>query len=945
MKHRLNINILLLLLASLPVSAFAVQVQAMPWFVPTDLPLDPRYHDYQLDNGLRVIMVDNNRPKQGVSIRMLVDAGSFQAPASKLGVAHFLEHMAFNGSKHVVKDEMVAILERHGLAFGADTNASTSMTNTTYQLDLPRTDKESIDTALFLLREIASQLRLDQAAITKERQIIEAEIRTRQSAQFSSLLDSIDYIYAGTDLAEKIAMGSIKGIETVNKKALTDFYQRYYAPQNTTLILVGNIAEKPTLERVKHYFSDWQNPRAKPAVDPTFNLIYPQQTQTRAFVSANTSTEISVSIVAPETALPSRQKSVIEEWMYALAQAALRHRLDNAMYEHAGKVLSSSVNSEADFGIARVSTVAVSMSDNDWPLGLSLIEHTLRQALEFGFTPAEIQRELDALHKALQLSVATATDRTNSDLAQGIVNAVDQHAVILSPQFSLSLFNNNLDAFSVNAINAAFKKRWSSSSPRIYLTTPQAQKNIEHALLATYQASQKVTLVPWIDHATSEFAYRDFGKPGQAQRLAPLRYGNIQRYRFNNGVKLNVKQTDVEKNVVYISVHVGKGKMALTEPQYPLVQLYDAGMAAGGLKKHDVMELSRIFSGSTTGIATSMTDNALTFEQVVKKEDTLDQLRILTALLTDGGYREEGKAFAIKSVEEYLNTYQNSPDEVLAGYIEFKLHGSDRRWSMPSVAALQSFSMSDLKPMVENAIAKGPVEIGIVGDISPQDAADDVAQTFGALAINADEKEARLPIPSLAIKSEKVILHHKGEDNTALISGYWALPDASDEQQSFQFLLLENVIRNRITQAVRESIGAAYSPWVARQQSYEIKNFGYLSINSNTTVERVDQVFEVYKQVLTSLQRTVISDDELNRAAAPLIAAVRQQPDNNHYWFNLASIAQGFPEIITAQSHMLEALSLITKEDILATANKIKINDALQVQVLPYDAKHQRVDN
>jgi len=110
-------------------------------------------------------------------------------------------------------------------------------------------------------------------------------------------------------------------------------------------------------------------------------------------------------------------------------------------------------------------------------------------------------------------------------------------------------------------------------------------------------------------------------------------------------------------------------------------------------------------------------------------------------------------------------------------------------------------------------------------------------------------------------------------------------------------------------------------------------------------VEQVDQVFEVYKQVLTSLQRTVISDDELNRAAAPLIAAVRQQPDNNHYWFNLASIAQGFPEIITAQSHLLEALSLITKEDILATANKIKVNDALQVQVLPYDAKHQRVDN
>lgn len=934
-NSKMPTKLLLLSLACLPLTATSAPNESANWFSQSDVTLDTRYQSVLLDNGLRVITVENDTPKKGLSIRMLVDAGSFQETGDEPGLAHFLEHMAFNGSTNVPEGEMVAMLERHGLAFGADTNATTDMTNTNYRLDLPKADTESVNTALFLLRETASELSLDKDAIERERKVILSEVRERQSVWLERFIDQGNYLYKGTDLTQKIGLGTIKGMEEVTQRNLRQFYQTFYAPKNTTLILAGDLPRKVMLERVKHYFSNWTNSEYQPAVDPKFDLVLPTHNEVHVFVDPNIETQIEFNFIEKEQPKARSKETVLDYWTHLIGRRALSKRLDTILYESNGDILSSTMYSSLDYGFARVSKIGLTTADNEGTYGVRILERTLRQAAEFGFTPGEISRQLIALEKDLKLNAETAGDASSSALANHAMNAVDSGYIMLSAQSDLALFEELKGQLTRQAVNEAFNKRWASHPPRIYLTKRRDIDNIHRKVLEAYVRSEAEQVKPYKEQVTTEFAYQNFGQPGKAKLLGTSDYGNIASYRFENGVMLNVKQTDFESGVVYLSVRVGKGKMALTSAQAPLIELYNVGMATGGLKAHDINELGRIFSGTTMGLQSHVTTNAFVTQQAVVQEDVLNQLRVFTALMTEGGYREEGKSFALQSVKQYLETYQESPEQVRDFHIGQKLRGGDLRWAPPTVDALKKVSMSDLKPIVESAVAKGPIEIGVVGDISNQQAIDYVAQTFGALDIKLNDTLDRYQIAFPQIKKENVTWYHEGDKTTALASSYWNLPDARNTAQALDFLLLEHVIQQRVTKQIREATGAAYSPWVGRQQSYNFKDFGYLVMNSNTTLDQVDSVFEAYKNVLRSLQTTPITDDELTRAVTPLVDAVAQQVESNGYWFDLVSTAQTYPDMIEADGMTGEKLAAVTKEDILAAARLIDIDTVLEVKVLP----------
>ncbi len=934
-KSKYKGKVLLLALSSLSFIANSAPNESAIWFEKTDLSLDSRYRTVLLENGLRVITVDNDGPRNSMSIRMFIDAGSFQDLDDESGLAHFLEHMAFNGSTNVAEGEMISMLERHGLAFGADTNATTDMTNTSYRLDLPNANKDSINTALFLLRETASELDLDQGAIDRERKVIISEVRERQSADFDRHLDALDYIFSGTNLSRKIGLGTIKGMKKVTQKSLRNFYNTYYAPRNTTLILVGDVSHEVMLEYVKHHFSSWENLNFQPAVDPLLNLVLPSKPEAKAFVHPSSETRIELNFLENEAHRTWTKEEVVEYWLHLLGQMALDYRMANLSYDVNGRITSPSTHVKKVLGFMRLNQIAVTTATDDWQFGLTTIEQTLRQAAEYGFTPVEIQRQRESLINGLKDTTETERNASNYALADSAIDAIDDQRILVSSEMNFLNLSNAHHRLTDEAVNEAFRTRWASNPPRIYLTSPSAKNNLEQEMLSVYATSQKKKLDPFVDKAVTQFAYNEFGKPGKAQLVGTSSNTGIASYQFENGVMLNVKQTPYEENVVYLSVRVGNGKMSLTEAQYPLIQLYDGAMSTAGLKSHDMNDLRRIFAGTSIGLNSSVATTAFNSQQRVKKEDTFNQLKLITALMVDGGYREEAKLFLLQSMSNYLYSYQENPEAVLDFNIQAKLRGGDLRWAVPSIKELQAVSMRDLKSIVDNAVLNGPIEIAMVGDISQEEAINYVAQTFGALDIKANTAAVSNQVQFPQIKKEELTWYHKGEQNTAIASGYWSIPDARNTKQTVHFLLLETVLQQRLNREIREATGAAYSPLVSRLQSYDFENFGVINLKSNTTVDQVDEVFSAYKRVLKSLQSELITADELKRAVTPLVDSIKHEVNNNNHLFNLASIAQTSPELIAATQMRVQILKAATEQDILDTAKLIDIDNALQVKILP----------
>ncbi len=210
------------------------------YFEQSDVPVDQGYTFGRLDNGMRYILRQNATPEGTAMVRMRIDSGSLDETETERGLSHFLEHMAFNGSKGIPEGEMIKLLEREGLAFGADTNASTGFDAITYMLNLPRNDEALLDTALMLMRETASELTIAPDAVDRERGVVLAERRDRANYAQRAQEDNFRFIAPGARFADRLPIGTLEVLQTGSAKDLRGLYQRSYTPANTVLVIVGD---------------------------------------------------------------------------------------------------------------------------------------------------------------------------------------------------------------------------------------------------------------------------------------------------------------------------------------------------------------------------------------------------------------------------------------------------------------------------------------------------------------------------------------------------------------------------------------------------------------------------------------------------------------------------------------------------------------------------------
>jgi zinc protease len=230
-----------------------------PWNAETsDLEPDASIIYGRLPNGLRYAIRPNQRPQNQVLVRMTIDFGSAAEAEDEQGLAHFIEHMAFNGSANVPEGEMVKMLERLGLSFGADTNASTGYTRTEYKLDLPKADPRLIERALFLMRETAGNISFNPAAVDRERGIVLAERRERENFAFQSWRAANNLYYPNTYFSTRYPIGLSEILETAPADRLKALYRKYYRPDRIKIIIVGPVDPVAIERELANKFVDWQ---------------------------------------------------------------------------------------------------------------------------------------------------------------------------------------------------------------------------------------------------------------------------------------------------------------------------------------------------------------------------------------------------------------------------------------------------------------------------------------------------------------------------------------------------------------------------------------------------------------------------------------------------------------------------------------------------------------
>lgn len=902
---------------------------ARAWnFAASDVPVDPNIVFGVLPNGMKYALLANSTPKDSVVLRMRFDVGSFAEADDQRGLAHFLEHMAFNGSTNVPEGEMIKLLERKGLAFGADTNASTGFDETIYKLDLPNASDDLIDTGLMLMRETGSELTIDPAAVDRERGIILSERRARDTYQLRNLVDQLDFQMQGMTVASRIPVGTEEVIKTAPAARLRDLYDRYYRPERATLVMVGDFDPAAVEAKIKARFGDWKG-RGAAGADPDIGTVdYQRAAAADDFIDPAIQDSVTIAAFKPWTLEPDTKAKRARTLAENIGEAIVSRRLGKLALDEDSPILAGYFSEAAGWKVFDQVTVGAVAKEGAWKEALALIEQEQRRAMQHGFTQAEVDEQLATRRTAFRNAVAGVTTRRSDALADALVTAAKGDIVFVRPETSQALFEAAAPSLSAAAVTAAFRKRMQGFSAP--LARVSAKKPIEggtDAILAALRSSTQVAVAAPSEAANAAFAYDNFGTSGKIVSDDRVEDLGIRRVRFANNVMLNIKKTDFQKDRVMLSLRVDGGNLLATRDDPTRVSLAGSLML-GGLEAHSLDELRSILAGKTVSPSFGSATDAFGGSALTSPEDFGLQAKLLAAYLTHPGYRPDGLALIRRVLPQQYAANDATPAAVIGRDAGGILANDDPRSQTPPLEKLMALDWAQLRPVVADSFANGAIEIGVVGDIDEQAAIDAIAVSFGALPVRraAFDPRTEARVREFAADRSERTLVHKGPSEQAELRVYWPARDDSDLAEAMRLNLLARVMQLKLTEELRERLGESYSPGAAASLSDEFPGYGHLFAASNVDFKDLATTRAAIFAIAKELRDAPVDADLLDRARKPLVEAMTKSRRENAYWLNYVAEATSHSERLDRSRRGIGEVEAATPTELQTLAKRYLVD-------------------
>jgi zinc protease len=916
----------------------------------SDLAPDNRTLFGILPNGMRYAIRRNETPKETVAMRLVFSVGSLAETDEQRGIAHFLEHMAFNGSTNVPEGEMIKILERSGLAFGADTNAYTNFETTGYTLDLPNNKQSLINTAFFLLRETASEITLAPDAVERERGVVLSEMRTRDNFGLENFVKQTRFLLPDAIIADRLPIGTKQVLEKITSQDLRVFYEKYYTPDRATFVIVGDVDVAAIEKQIKATFGNWPSSApdgAGPSGQSPDNaqdigsVEFERTGENDLFLNPAIGESASFIAFRPYEEKPDSYANRKEGFLRNIGYRIINRRIGRLLRAGDAPFLGINIGSDDVFELARQTSFIVSARDGELANAIPAANNVIREALEFGFTQAELNEQIANYRTGFTNAVKSAETRTNGRLASLIISSALNDNIMTSPQDRLARFETIAAIISPQNIFEAIRNDLADlSDPLLYVTAKQEPAGGLDAIRKSYIASLQTALSKPETVAAIDFAYDDFGDAGDVVKDTRIDDLDIRTVTFANNVRLNIKKTDFEDDRVRISLRVNGGSILNTREEPNLTTLMEI-FSSGGLGKHSVDELLTILAGRSVSIAFGAGTDYFGSYLATTPQDSLLQFQLLAAYLVDPGYRQEALDRYRQGFDNYYARLKATPGAALSSEIGAILSDNDPRFSLSEKEELEALEFADLAAAIQDNLSNGSIEIGVVGAVDEDNIIRQVASTFGALA----EREASprdftsLAKRDFTSKRGRVRIYHEGEEEQAILRFYWPTTDDGDYEEAIALRLLSQVIQLRLTDIIREELGASYSPSAGSFTSSIYPDYGYFSIGSNVDYAERAKVSRAITDIVRGFASNPVTKDELLRARKPILERIRLRQTNNGSWLSIVDEAQSDKRALKRYREAESVLKSTSADNIMIMAERYLQSEPLIIETL-----HSRYD-
>ena len=935
MKMKRFFAALMLMMVS-TVAMMAQDVSQLP-----SVPVDPDFRIGKLDNGLTYYIRHNNWPENRAEFYIAQRVGSIQENDDQRGLAHFLEHMAFNGSKHFKGNELLRWCESVGVKFGTDLNAYTSIDQTVYNIsNVPTTRESIIDSCLLILYDWADGLLLEQEEIEKERGVIHEEWRLRTSASQRMLERDLPKLYPGSKYGHRMPIGLMEIIDNFERPFLQAYYEKWYRPDNQGIIVVGDVDVDKVEQKIKDLFSPIVLPenRALVTTEPV-----PDNAEPIYVIDKDKEQQINVVyLMMKHEAFPDSLKGTLAFTITNYIKGAALSMLNDRLREYAEKPESPFLQASVGDGNYLLSKtvdafeVDVLPKEGQTEAAIQTALTEARRAAEFGFTATEYSRYKANYLSNLEKSYSNKDKRYNSQFVNQCVGNFLNNNPMPSIDYTYTTMKQLVPAIPIESINTLIKELVSNNDSNLVVLNFNNEKEgavypTEDGLKKAIAAARAAQIEAYVDNVKDEPLMTTLPQKGSITKETKNDLFGYTELKLSNGATVVLKQTDLKKDQVLLRGYGYGGNALYSDDDLPNVRLFGDVIEASGLGNFSHTELEKALAGKIASASLSMDAYREYVNGSSTPKDVETMLQLVYLYFTNINKDQKSYDNLMQTVEVSLKNRLLQPENVFSDSLSLTLGNHHPRVKPLDLDDLKKVNYDRILEIAKERTANAAAyTFDIVGNYDEQTIRPLIEQYLGSLPSQKEvEKGKKIDAD---FKGEVInSFKHKAETPKSIAVMLWyskQLPFTSEN--SIKASIAGQILSMEYLKKIREDASAAYTVGASAGISTDdFENNATIYVYCPMKPEKADIALQIMRDEVLALSKGC-DPDKLAKVKEYMLKNHADQLKQNNYWISTIDMwrykgvdfHKDYEQLVNAQTP--ESIAAFVKE-VLNAGNRAEV--------------------
>ncbi|HOO66023.1 MAG: insulinase family protein [Bacteroidales bacterium] len=855
------------------------------------VPVDPDYRIGKLDNGLTYYIRHNTEPAGRASYYIIQNVGAILEKDNQNGLAHFLEHMAFNGTKHFPGKTLLSTLEKHGVAFGRNINAYTSFDETVYNLsDVPVDKPGLIDTCLMILADWSDFLTLDEEEINKERGVILEEWRSRRNAQWRMLTQMLPVVYEGSMYAKRDIIGDTAVINNFDPETLRAFYHDWYRTDLQAIAVVGDFNVDEVEAKIREIFSPIpaiENPIPRPE-----NLLAPKKGTTYLLVTDPEAPRTTVSLMILDARPDTRERDldyIREGYITSLMNAMMNNRFSEIVQKGTPPFIAGGLSYSADLPRNyNALTLAAYTNDGQEAGGFEAAVTELERARRHGFTQGELNRARAEMLSNFENLYKQKDKISNDEWA----SQIRDHFLTGEPLPSLDLqydyYKKILPEITVKEVNSRLQELVKDDNRFIYIQGPDDKEHMTEAeAMAIIEKVTAADIKPYEDVTGGTDLISGELTGAEIVNSVPLPQFGATEWTLANGAKVVFRHADYEKDNVTISGYAFGGSSFYPDSLEPALNLFPTVVSMYGAGEFDNVALTKMLAGKKASVSLGIQETMQTVTGTSTPKDFETMMQLLYLRFARPNFNKEAYDAIMGRFKAVITMMLKDPNKIMSDSLSMNMSNYHPRTFLMTPESMNLIQYEDINYIYETAFDDASAfTFFITGNIEEAVARDMASLYIGALPSKYQSETYRnlgmeqpegtvrkeIPIP-LTVPKATVIMSYSA-DSKYKPSEYLAMD------------VLKGILDLVYTEKVREEEGGTYGVSVNASVEKRPEEKSMLMIAFECNPERAEELKAIIYKELEDITKNGPRQIDLDKTVSNMLKTREEELEHNSYWAN-----------------------------------------------------------